>query len=228
MSASELSAVRVAGAGVPSSPSSNESSSPFGSLPADSAIERTVRALELNGISPIVVPDAESALRVVLGLIPPGAEVFDATSRTLADSGIAARLQDAARFRPVRPRLMKLRSEGAQAEQRKLGAAPDYVVGSVHAVTERGEVLIASATGSQLGPYAFGAGKVIWVVGAQKIVPDLDHAFRRLREYTFPLEDARARQVYGTGSAVGKVLLVQRELQVGRITMVIVKEKLGF
>jgi hypothetical protein len=89
-------------------------------------------------------------------------------------------------------------------------------------------VLIASATGSQLGPYAYGAGKLVWVVGAQKIVPSLEEGFRRIREYSLPLEDARARQVYGMQSFVGKLLVVSREAQPGRITVVIVKENLGF
>ena len=110
----------------------------------------------------------------------------------------------------------------------KLGAAPEWVVGSVHAVTEEGAVLIASASGSQLPAYAFGSSHVIWVVGAQKLVKNFDEGIKRLYEYSFPLEDERARKVYGMGSGVNKILVINKEWMEGRITMIIVKEKLGF
>jgi hypothetical protein len=113
-------------------------------------------------------------------------------------------------------------------EIRKLGGAPDYAAGSVHAVTEDGQVLIASNTGSQLGPYAYGAGSVIWVVGAQKLVKDLDEAFKRLEEYVYPLEDEHMHQLYNTGTGVNKILIVNKEIRPNRITMIIVKEELGF
>ena len=113
-------------------------------------------------------------------------------------------------------------------EIRKLGSAPDYAAGSVHAVTEDGHVLIASNTGSQLGPYATGAGKVIWAVGAQKIVKDLNEGLRRIQEYCFPREEEHMRQLYKVGTSVSKVLIVNREFRPGRITMIIVKEELGF
>ena len=112
-------------------------------------------------------------------------------------------------------------------EMRKLGSAPDYVVGSVHAVTEEGALLIASFSGSQLGPYASGAGQVILVVGTQKIVPDLETGLRRIREYSYPLEDARAREAYGMGSAINKTLIIEGDFP-GRISVVLVKEQLGF
>jgi hypothetical protein len=113
-------------------------------------------------------------------------------------------------------------------EMVKLGATPEYILGSVHAVTEDGRVLIASKTGSQLGPYAAGAAKVIWVVGAQKIVKDLDEGMCRIEEYSLPLEEQRALQVYGTPSGINKVLIVNKEIDPERITMIIVKEVLGF
>ena len=113
-------------------------------------------------------------------------------------------------------------------EIRKLIGAPDYAAGSVHAVTEDGHVLIASNTGSQLGPYASGAGKVIWVVGAQKIVKDLNEGFRRIEEYVLPLEEAHMQELYKVSTAVSKVLIVNREIRPNRITMIIVKEELGF
>ena len=113
-------------------------------------------------------------------------------------------------------------------EIRKLIAAPDFAAGSVHAVTEDGHVLIASATGSQLGPYASGAGRVIWVVGAQKIVKDLNAGFRRIQEHVVPLEEEHMQQLYKVGTAVNEMLIVNRATRPGRITMILVKEELGF
>ena len=115
---------------------------------------------------------------------------------------------------------------------RKLGAAPDFAVGSVHAVTEDGHLLIASNTGSQLPAYVYSAGKVIWVVGAQKIVKDLDEGMKRLREYVLDLETARARKAYGLpddwNSFYSKVLVFRREVNPGRTHLVLVNEALGF
>src|SRR2546428_445600 len=113
-------------------------------------------------------------------------------------------------------------------EIRRLTSAPDVMLGSVHAVTESGSLLAASASGSQLGPYVNGAGRVILVVGTQKIVSDLEEGLRRINEYVFPLEDARAQAAYGVHSGVNKVLIINRELVPGRITVVFVDEVLGF
>ena len=200
----------------------------FSRLASDEQIERTVRALETSGIRAMVVASGEEAKNKVLELLPEGAEVFNATSRTLESIGLAAELQQSTRYKPVRARLLQLDAKTQASEMRKLGAGPDFVVGSVHALTEQGQVLVASATGSQLGPYVYGAGTVIWVVGAQKIVPNLEMGLRRIYEYSYPLEDARARQVYGVGSGVNKVMIVNREVMPGRITLILVKEKLGF
>jgi hypothetical protein len=113
-------------------------------------------------------------------------------------------------------------------EMRQLSASPDWVVGSVHALTEEGSLLIASASGSQLGPIASGAGHVILVVGAQKIVPDLYTGLRRIYEYCFPLEDQRARQAYGVSSGVNNILIVNKAIASGRITAILVNESVGF
>ena len=200
----------------------------FDELPSEDQIQSTIRALESNGIHTVVVDNKEEARRAVLALIPEGEEVYDGTSQTLLAIGLPNELQQSGRYQLIRPQLMQLYQDGKLREQRKLGASPDYIVGSVHAVTEAGKVVIASASGSQLGPYAYGAGKVIWVVGAQKLVSNLDEAFRRIEEYTFPLENERAKKAYGQGSSISKVLIVNREMSPGRTTMILVKENLGF
>jgi acyl-CoA hydrolase len=107
-------------------------------------------------------------------------------------------------------------------------SAPDFAAGSVHAVTEDGHVLLASSTGSQLGPYAFGAEKVIWVVGAQKLVKDLNEGLRRINEYVLPLEEEHMQQLYKVGASVNKILIVNKEIRSGRITLIIVKAEIGF
>jgi L-lactate utilization protein LutC len=127
----------------------------------------------------------------------------------------------------VRAKLSTMDDKTQHRDMVKLGATPEYVLGSVHAVTEDGSVLIASMSGSQLAPYAAAAAKVIWVVGAQKVVKDFDEAMRRIEEYAFPLEDQRVLQ-YGIHSGINKVLIVNKEIVPGRITMIIVKEELGF
>ena len=134
---------------------------------------------------------------------------------------------ESSRYHPLRPQLKTLDRQTQGREWRKLQSSPEYVVGSVHAVTEQGQVLIASASGSQLASYVFGAGHVIWVVGAQKIVRDLGEGFRRVREYSYPLEHERMHALNGLGSFVTKILVVERE-RPGRISVLLVKEALGF
>jgi L-lactate utilization protein LutC len=201
----------------------------FEQLPDALKIEEVARNLEANGFQVIVVSNKDEARKAVEQILPEGTEVFDSTSVTLEETGIARMILDSGRYHPVRPELIKLASDGKKAEQRRMASSPAYIVGSVHAVTEKGQVVVASASGSQLGPYAFGAEHVVWVVGAQKIVRDLDEAYDRIYSYTLPRESARARKAYGVpGSVVAKILVVNREVQPGRVTILLVKERLGF
>ncbi len=200
----------------------------FAELPTDDVIARTAQALTANGFNVIVVENGEQARQKVHELLTPGAEVFDATSRTLEAIGLAKELHAGdIPYNAIKPQIYKMDRQTQMREIRKLGAAPDYVIGSVHAVTEQGTLLIASASGSQLGPYASGAGNVIFVVGAQKIVPNLETGLRRIYEYSYPLEDARARQAYGFGSRVAKILMINSDSP-GRVSVILVKENLGF
>jgi LUD domain len=197
-------------------------------LPASAeTIERTARALEANGIRALVVDTGADARRTLLDLIPEGAQVHSGASKTLDTIGATQELQESGRYDALRPRLYKMDRQTQADEIRRLGASPDYMVGSVAALTEQGQLIVASASGSQIGPYASGAGKVIWVIGAQKVVRDLDEGLRRVREYAFPLEDARIRQALGRGSRINKVLIINGEMP-GRATAILVKEPLGF
>ena len=157
-----------------------------------------------------------------------GAEVFNNTSRTLEAIGVAEDIERTGDYQPLRPRLYQMDREMQGREMRQLAAAPDFLVGSVHAVTEDGSLLWASASGSQLGPLASGAGHVVLVIGGQKVVPDVPTGIRRLYEYCFPLEDRRAREAYGVPSGVNNILIVNRAVATGRITAILVRESLGF
>ncbi len=197
--------------------------------PADDArVTRTAAALEANGITVLRAANSAEAKRIVLDLIPAGSQVHQGASKSVEDSGIAEEIERSGRYEPLRPRVFSMDRATQADEIRRLSAAPDIMVGSVHAVTETGALVAASASGSQLGPYASGAGKVILLVGTQKIVPDLEDALRRIEEYAFPLEDARAQAAYGMHSGVNKVLIVNREWTPGRITVVLCDEALGF
>jgi|GraSoiStandDraft_30_1057271.scaffolds.fasta_scaffold91957_1 acyl-CoA hydrolase len=203
-------------------------------LASDEQITRTAAALDTNGMRAIVVDTGDEARHQVFNLLPAGAQVMTMTSRTLETIGVAAEIDEPSdlaasrRYDAVRPRLMQMDMKTQWPEMRRMGASPDYAVGSVHAVSEHGEVFVASFSGSQLAAYVSGAGSVIWVVGSQKIVPDREAAFKRIYEYSFPREDERAREAYGFGSGVNKVLVVNREFMPGRITVILVKQELGF
>jgi len=198
----------------------------YAHLASDQQIERTARALEANGIHVIVAATGEEAKARLFETIPAGAEVFTGTSVTLDTLGIPAEVDQ--RYDSVRVKLFKMDRATQMREMIKMGAVPEWIVGSVHAVTEDGSVVIASNTGSQLAGYAASAAHVVWVVGAQKIVSSLDEAVKRIDEYTLPLEDERALKAYGMNSNVGNLLVVHREVMPGRTTMILVKENLGF
>lgn len=202
--------------------------SDFTQLASEEQIAKTVQALEAHGMRAVVFATGDEARTHVLDLIPAGAEVYNSPSRTLELIGLAEDIEHPTRFQSVRARLQSLDRVTQRQEMRRLGASPDVLVGSVHAITEEGEVLIASAVGSQLGPAASGAGTVIWVVGTQKLVRTLDDGFRRIRDYSSHLENERTLQVYGQATAINKLLIVSGEAYPGRITIVLVKQQLGF
>jgi len=200
----------------------------WGTRADDIRVKRTMAALKANGITVLRAPDAAAAKRIVLDLIPDASPVHQGASQTLDVLGITYEIEKSGRYAALRPRIWSMDRETEAHEIRRLGAAPDVMLGSVHAVTETGSLLAASMSGSQLGPYVSGAGRVILVVGTQKIVPDLEEGLLRISEYAYRLEDARAQAAYGVRSAVNKVLIINREITPGRITVVLVDEVLGF
>jgi hypothetical protein len=196
----------------------------------EATLEKTVAALKVNGIEAIIVDSGEAAKAKVLEMIPQGAEVMNMSSVSVDSIGLAQEINESGKYNAVKPKLNSMDRATQGMEMQKLGAAPEWSVGSVHAVTEDGKVVVASNTGSQLSAYAYGAAHVVWVVGTQKIVPDLDSAMKRIYDYVLPLESVRLNKQYNMdkGSYVSKLLIFNREFMPGRITIVFVKEKLGF
>ena len=191
------------------------------------ALDRVVKTLAERGINARILSDRADARAAVDQLIPDGALVYNTTSRTLDELGISDDVRSATRYRATRSHTETLNRATQMDEFRRHVATMDVVIGSVHAVTEDGHVVIASASGSQLASYAFGASQVIWVVGSQKIVNDLDEAFARIEQHSLPLESQRLQQVYGQPSIIGKQLVISHE-QPGRITMLLLQDTIGF
>jgi hypothetical protein len=196
-------------------------------------VDKTINALQKNGIIVHYTENSEQAKAKFFELLPIGAEVLNMTSITLLDMGIVKEILESGKYNAIRNNWAKMDRKAHEKEMRQQGAAPDWSVGSVHAVTEEGQVVIASATGSQLAAHVYGAKNVIWVVGTQKIVKNLDDAMKRIYEHILPLEDKRARKAYNIpdnmpGSSVNKLLIFNKEYQAGRIHLVFVNENLGF
>jgi LUD domain len=200
----------------------------FAEIASDEQIAITQAALNANNIQTIVVNTGEQAREYVLSLIPEGAEVHQAASHTLEQIGLTAEIEQSGRYQPIRPQVRKLDRMTQGREIRKLSSSPDFMLGSVHAVTSQGQVLVASGGGSQIGPYASGAGTVIWVVGAQKLVRSLEEGLRRVQEHSYVLEDERMWATIGRNAQLNQILIISGSLQPNRFKLVIVKEQLGF
>lgn len=200
----------------------------FGVPASADQLARTVEALRANGFTVELLDDAEAARARVKELIPAGATVFTGASETLRLSGITRDIEEGGHCEAIRPRVVTMDRATESDRIRRLVATPDVYVASVTAVTETGALVIASATGSQLPASAGGAGRAIWIIGAQKVVPDLPTALRRIEEHALPLESVRAQAVYGQPSAVNRLLILNAEQQPGRATILLLREAIGY
>jgi len=199
----------------------------FTTLPDDQMLATTVVELEEHGFSVDVVDDLDAAREAVLARIPEGSTVMTNTSVTLEETGIAGAINEGGPYDSARNRMMALDYATQLAEMKAVAGQPDYALGSVHAVTREGTLVIASASGSQLASYAWGAANVIFVIGAQKLVPTPEAARERIYEHSLKLEDARAYAAYGQNSSVGKILEIHQETP-GRIHVVLIRQVVGF
>jgi hypothetical protein len=198
-----------------------------GPAPAEH-LERAATALTAHGFTVEILDDAAAARTRVKQLVPEGVSVFTGASETLRLSGIEEDLNGSGRYDAVKPRVLALDRATAGDDIRRLLAVPDVVVGSVAAVTETGSLVVASGSGSQLPAYAGGAARTIWIVGAQKVVPDLSTALRRVEDHCLPLESARTQKVHGWPSAVNRLLVLNAEPHPGRGTVLLLREAIGF
>jgi hypothetical protein len=191
-------------------------------------LARAASALAARGFSVEILDDAAAAQARLRELLPAGGAVFTAASETLRLSGIEDDVNASGRYQAIKPRVRALDRATRMDEMRRLTATPDVVVGSVAAVTETGSLVAASATGSQIPSYAGGAARRIWVVGAQKVVPDLQTALRRIESYAYPLEDRRARAIYGQPTAAHEILIINGEPFRGRSTVLLLRQAIGY
>jgi hypothetical protein len=191
-------------------------------------LQRAAAALTEHGFTAEILDDADAARTRIKDLIPEGASVLTAASETLRLSGILDDINASGRYLGTGPRAMAMDRVTQADEIRRLYAIPDVVVGSVAAVTETGSLVAASASGSQLPSYTGGAARRIWIIGAQKVVPDLPAALRRVEDHCLPLESARAQKAYGQPSAINHLLIVNAEPYPGRSTVLLLREAIGF
>lgn len=204
----------------------------FDKLASKTTVTKTIHALKTNGISAIYVKTKEEAKEKALALIPKKAEVMTMQSVTLQAVGIFDAIDESGDYMSVRTKLKSMDRKTQGKEMQELGAAPEYTIGSVHAVTEDGKVLVASNTGSQMAAYVYGSSHVVWIVGTQKIVKDSDEGIKRIYDYCLPRESERFRKAYNlpesSHSNVSKLLIFNKEVKEERIHIIFVDEMLGF
>jgi L-lactate utilization protein LutC len=196
--------------------------------PATTAeLEALAAKLRERNFEVVIVQNGAEAKAEVMKRIPEGASVHSGKSKTLEDAGVFEELMSSDRYDFVRRRTSKMDRNTQGDEIRQINSSPDVMLGSVHAVTESGRLVITSASGSQIGPIASGAGKLVLVIGSQKVVPDLDSAFRRIEEHVFPWEDARLRELMNIGTKITRTLILERDFMPGRTTIILVREPIG-
>src|SRR6202158_30971 len=194
---------------------------------SDAELDELAVNLRARNFDVVVVQTAAEAKAEVLSRIPEGARIHSGKSKTLEDIGVFDTLMGSDEYDFVRKQTMKLDRITQRREIVKLGGTPDLMINRVHSITEAGQLVVASASGSQIGAISAGGEKLILVVGRQKIVPDLDAAFQRIQEHVFPYEDARLLEMLGIHTAWTRTLILEREFTPGRTTVVLVRDPVG-
>ncbi|HVP94004.1 MAG TPA: lactate utilization protein [Methanoregulaceae archaeon] len=198
-------------------------------VPGDSTIAKTAMNIEKRGMKALQADNAINALELMKTIIPRGAEVMAGSSTTLNEIGFTDLLKGGeSGWKSINALVTSENDERKRAELRRKSVCADYFVSSANAVAETGELVAWDASGSRTGAWPFAAGHLVIVAGVNKIVPTLDDALQRVREYCFPLENARAMHAYGTGSMMSKGVILAYETSLGRTTVILVHESLGF
>ena len=198
------------------------------SLNDEAAIQRTIGALKARNMDALIVDSGSDALSVLKEMLPEGAEIYNNTSETLDDIGFSDYAAHNPRFHNFHDDLVSESDPQKQRDIRRSSSLADYFIGSVQAIAESGEVVVASGSGSQIPAYAFNATHVIWVVGVQKICPTLDEAIARVRGYTVERHDAWLVDQGRNPAPIGKLMICEREGVPGRITVILIRQSLGW
>jgi len=198
-------------------------------LPLPGIVDRTAKAIENRGIHVITAEHGDAALAALRALIPPGAEVMNGSSTTLAEIGYEDLIAGGTSgWKNVHDRITAEDDGARRAELRRKSVTADYFISGANAIAETGEIVACDASGSRVGAWPFAAGHLVIVAGTNKIVPTLDDALRRVWEYAYPLEDARAKRAYGIPSVIGKCVILAHEMNRGRVTLILIGEALGY
>lgn len=201
----------------------------YANLASEEALKKTVEAIKQRNISVFVVKNKKEALEKIKEIIPKGFSVMNGSSTTLQEIGFVDFLKAGKHeWNNLHEQILKEQDQQKKSVLMRQATAADYFLGSVNAIAQTGELVSADASGSRVGAYPFSANKVILVSGTNKITPSLSDAIQRVREYVYPLENERAKKVYGMGSFIGKMLIIEKEMFAQRITLILIKEQLGF
>ena len=203
----------------------------YETIPSKEIVEKTVAALKERNIEVLILDTKEQALEKIKALIPKGASVMNGSSTTLEQIGFVDYLKSGAHgWSNLHEAILSEKDPAKQSGLRKQAVLSDYYLGSVHALSETGEFVVASNTGSQLPHIVFTSSNLIFVVGTQKIVPTLADAMRRLEDYVVPLEDKHMKELYGMGTMLSKIVIFKYEnpMMGRKVTVILVQEKLGF
>lgn len=202
----------------------------YDKLPEEEIVTKTIEALNANGFEAQYVATKEDALEVIKKLIPAGEQLATGGSTTLSEIGFIELLKSENHsWINLKDAILAETDVEKQSVLRKQSILVPYFLGSVHAISEAGQIVVASASGSQIPSYAFSSTNVIWVVGTQKITPDLQSAMDRVKEYVYPLEDARMKSTGASGSSLSQWLILEKNIMPSRhLHVIFVGEKLGF
>lgn len=202
----------------------------YSKVASDEIIEKTITALQNHRIDVVLVENKKQALEEILKNIPEGSKIMNGSSTTLIQIGFSEMLKSGNhKWKNLHEDILKEKDYGKQSDlRRKALTKTDYFLSSVNAITEDGKLVAVDASGSRVGALPFAAKKVLIVAGANKIVPNLEEAFNRIRNYVINLENERAMKVYGMKSGFGKWVIIEKESIPNRIKLILVKEPLGF
>jgi len=198
-------------------------------IPPEEEVAETAAAIGVRGIQVIRAKDRKEALDTLTRIVPRGAEVMNGSSTTLIEIGYEDLLKSGKTgWTDLHDRITAENDDRKRAELRRKSVTADYFISGANAISRTGEIVACDMSGSRVGAWPFGAGHLILVCGINKIAPTLDEALRRVREYAYPLEDARAKQAYGTPSQIGKCVILANEKADGRVTLILINESLGY